>query len=608
MPGIAGIIERGSPDERRQKLLAMTQCLMHEPFFKSGDLSDDGLDLAVGWACHAGTFADCLPVWNETHDICLIFSGEDFADAREIESLRKKGHQFTTDNASYLVHQYEEIGLAFLEKINGWFSGLLIDLRERKLMLFNDRYGMNRIYVHENKRGFYFASEAKSLLKVLPELRQLDLRGVGEFMACGCVMQNRTLFSGISLMPGGSVWIFTPGQPVRKEAYFKPELWEDQPQLSETEYYEKLQETWTRIVGRYFRGPEAAALSLTGGVDSRMILACAACAPGTLPCYTFGGMYRDCADVTVSEQVAEICRRPHETITLGRSFFSEFPVLAERVAYITDGTLDPTGAADLFCNQIARKTATVRVTGLNGGELLRNLVMFKPGRRLTEKHLTPQLQESLQQAATTYGQEIRGNRSTFVAFKQAPWYLYARLSVERSQLTMRTPYFDNELAALSFQAPPAMRGIEPALRLIAGGNPALQAVETDRASTLRSVPGIGYLRHQLQEFTFKAEYAYDYGMPQWLARFDKICAPLHFEKLFLGRHKFYHFRYWYRHELGNYLREILLDARARGRSYIEGANLEKIVRDHTSGDGNYTTEIHKVLSLELVQRQLLDRN
>jgi asparagine synthase (glutamine-hydrolysing) len=114
MPGIAGIIERGSPDERRQKLLAMTQCLMHEPFFKSGDLSDDGLDLAVGWACHAGTFADCLPVWNETHDICLIFSGEDFADAREIESLRKKGHQFTTDNASYLVHQYEEIGLAFL--------------------------------------------------------------------------------------------------------------------------------------------------------------------------------------------------------------------------------------------------------------------------------------------------------------------------------------------------------------------------------------------------------------------------------------------------------------------------------------------------------------
>jgi asparagine synthase (glutamine-hydrolysing) len=607
MPGITGIIANGSPPSRVGALQTMTQCLVREPFYKSGSYSNVETNLLIGWTCHAGSFSDCLPVWNESRDVCLIFSGEDFADEGIVADLKFKGHAFEPGNASYLVHLYEERGLPFLETINGWFSGLLLDLREQKIVLFNDRYGMNRIYYHENGYGFYFSSEAKSLLKILPELRQLDPQGLGEFLSCGCVLQNRTFFPGISLLPGGSAWVFSPGQPVRKEAYFRKETWEEQPLLNDRDYFEKLRETWAQILTRYFNGPERAALSLTGGVDSRMILACAPCLPGTLPCYTFGGMYRDCADVTISRRAAEICRQPHEAIALSRDFFSEFPALVERVVYLTDGTLDPTGAADLFVNRIARKKSPVRVTGLNGGEILRSLVMFKPGGTSRWAPLVPPLKEHIEAAAMTYAREIRGNRLSFIAFKQAPWYLHARLAIERSQLTIRTPYFDNDLVALSFRAPPEMRGIEPALRLIAEGNPALEALATDRASRLRSIPGITFARHQLQEFTFKAEYAYDYGMPQWLARLDHLFALFHFERLFLGRHKFYHFRVWYRDELSGYLREVLLDSRARGRSYLDGAGLERLVLAHTAGRANYTTEIHKLLTLELLQRQMIDQ-
>ena len=79
-----------------------------------------------------------------------------------------RGHEFTPDDASYLVHLYEEMGYDFLERLNGAFSGVLLDLREQKFVLFNDRYGVNRIYYHEDKAGFYFSSEAKALLKILP--------------------------------------------------------------------------------------------------------------------------------------------------------------------------------------------------------------------------------------------------------------------------------------------------------------------------------------------------------------------------------------------------------------------------------------------------------
>ena len=57
--------------------------------------------------------------------------------------------------------------------------------------MFNDRYGMHRIYYHEAKEAFYFAAEAKAILAVRPELRRADPRGLGEFVACGCVLDNR---------------------------------------------------------------------------------------------------------------------------------------------------------------------------------------------------------------------------------------------------------------------------------------------------------------------------------------------------------------------------------------------------------------------------------
>ena len=608
MPGIAGIISKDKRIDLHKQMNPMLQSLCNEPFYRSGTYFNESLGLAVGWTSHRDSFSDCMPVWNERRDVCLIFIGEDFSDQGDIQELRAKGHVFENGKAHYLIHLYEEAGPKFFEKLNGWFSGLLLDLRERKLVLFNDRYGMNRIYYHENSDGFYFSSEAKSLLKVLPGLRQLDPQGLGEFMACGCVLQNRSLFRGVALMPGGSAWVFSPGQPVLKADYFQKESWEQQPLLSGPDYFEKLRETWRRILPRYFNGPQCAALSLTGGVDSRLILACAPCPPGKLPCYTFGGMYRDCADVAISRRVAEICRQPHETIPITREFFSEFPDLVNKVVSVTDGTLDPSGTADLFVNRIARHTAPVRVTGLNGGEILRSLIMFKPGRGRRWNFLAPQLREHIQAAAGTYNQEIKGHRLSFIAFKQAAWYLYARLAIERSQLTIRSPYFDNELVALAFQAPAEMRGIEPALNLIAEASPALKALGTDRASLLRSIPGVTFARHQLQEFTFKAEYAYDYGMPRWLARMDHLLAPFHFEKLFLGRHKFYHFRVWYRDELSRYVREILLDSRARSRSYVHGPGVEKLVLDHTAGRANHTVEIHKLLALELLQRQMLDQN
>jgi asparagine synthase (glutamine-hydrolysing) len=111
----------------------------------------------------------------------------------------------------------------------------------------------------------------------------------------------------------------------------------------------------------------------------------------------------------------------------------------------------------------------------------------------------------------------------------------------------------------------------------------------------------------LQEFTFKAEYAYDVGMPQWLARIDQVLSPLHLEKVFLGRHKTYHFRVWFRDELADYLKEILLDSRTLQRPYLRRRQVENTIKEHVNGSGNHTGEIIRLLTIELMQKELLER-
>ena len=378
MPGIVGIISKETNRSYEKELDLMLGSMMHEPFYTSGTYVNNQVGHYVGWVCQKGSFADCMPVWNEKKDSCLLYSGEDFTDKDVIEDLKFRGHEFDSSNASYLIHIYEEKGDEFLTHLNGRSSGVLLDRLKGKIVLFNDRYGMQRIYYHENRDAFYYSSEAKSLLKVIPKLRNLDYKGLGEYFSCGCVLENRTLFKNIYLLPCGSKWTFRDGSIVKKDHYFKASTLENKRIMDIDAYYETLRDKFEEILPRYFRLQETIGMSLTGGLDTRIIMAYLDLNPGQLPCYTFGGMYRECADVKIARKIADLCNQPYHVIRLGKDLFSDFYKLAERTVYITDGSLDVSGTPELYANRLAREISPVRMTGNYGSEVLRSNIAFKP--------------------------------------------------------------------------------------------------------------------------------------------------------------------------------------------------------------------------------------
>lgn len=607
MPGICGIISKMPREINDSDLNQMIECMMHESFYTSGRYIIAQLGVYTGWVSHEGSFSDCNPIYNEEKDLVLIFFGENFTDLDLFDQLKAKHHKFDKSNASYLIHLYEEKGIDFLQDLNGWFSGILVDIQTGTAVLFNDRYGMQRIFYYESQDAFYFASEAKSLLKILPELRQLDMKALGEYLCCDCVLENRTLFNNLYLLPNAAAWIFDNSSIPKKTHYFLFEEWENQTLLEKKFFYERLRETFIIVLPRYFRAKQQIGLSLTGGLDTRMIMACMDIPPSKYPCYTFGGMYRDCYDVKIARKVADVCSQTHQVIRLERDFLLDFPYLAEKTIYITDGYLDVSGSPEIYINKLARQIAPIRMTGNYGDEILRgrsNLKAISPRENLFHADF----KKYLQNAASTFAILSGGHALSFTVSKEAPWHDYGRLACEQSQLTIRTPYMDNNLVRLMYRAPEDVReSREISLRLIADANPALREIMTDKGVGGKLHFPFNALFRLHREFLFKSEYVYNYGMPQWLAKIDHMLESLHIEKLFLGQHKFYHFRIWYRDELADYVREVLLDNKTLNRPYLNKVFVEEIVHGHTKGSRNYTTEITKLLTVELIQRLLIEQ-
>ena len=601
MPGIVGVITKLPRAAAEQQLLTMVKCLHHEPFYTCGTWSDPEYGVYVGWVARRGCFADDMPVRNENGEITLFFSGEEFPDPDLKETLRQRGHQFSNEQSSYLVHRYEDEA-DFPKGLNGRFHGLVANRHRGTATLFNDRYGLQRLYYHESKDAFYFAAEAKAILKIRPELRRTDPRGLGEFVVCGCVLENRTLFPGIYVLPPGSAWVFRDGALEARSSYFEPKEWEQQEALTPEEYYRQLRSAFVGNLPRYFNGRERIGVSLTGGLDTRIIMAWHQAPHESLPCYTFGSIYRDNQDVRLARKVAKICGQSHQVITTGNEFLSRFPHYAERSIYLTDACVDLGRSPDLYVNERAREIAPVRIVGTYGSEMLLHAVMFKPEEPATGL-FPPEMLCHLNAAKETYDTSLRVHPVTFAAFRQSPWHHYGVLDLEQTQVAVRSPYLDNDVIKTVYRAPDSIAtNAQGRLRLIRDGNPALARLRSDRGvGGLNSVFTRGFL-----EFLFKAEYAYDYGMPQWIARIDHFFAPLHLERLWLGRHKVFHFRVWYRDQLANYVREMLLDKRSLARPYVQPKRVQAIVNGHLRGDRNYTTEIHRLLTLELTHRLFVD--
>lgn len=599
MSAIVGIVSKSRLERCRGLLTRMISSIGRETFYNKALHLCSDIQVHIGWACHNGEFFDCMPIYNEARDVILFAAGEIFHDRNVVQSLKQRGHQFSDENAEYLVHLYEENGINFIKVLNGWFSGLIIDHRLRKAFIFNDRYGMQRIFIHESKNELYFASEAKALLAVLPETRDFDLQGLSEFLACGCTIRSHSLYKDISILPPASLWEINEGEINKKTFYFKIEEWKEEQKLNRDQFVYGFKELIGQVVKMYAEGALPVGISLTGGLDSRMIMACLDNSSDGFPCYSFGSMYRDTYDVMIAKQVANICNHVHQVLVLGEDFLSNFPYYLEKAVYLSDGYLGMSGAAELYLNTLARVIAPVRLTGNYGGELLRGDRAFKcevPESGFVSSDLNPYFV----MVKNAFEDIISIDAVSFALFHQAPSQGYGRLTIERSQVVLRSPFMDNDLVRFAYRAPQSLSSItELSLEIISKYKPVLLTIPTDRGLLLGSERLRYFVQQLYRETLFKAEYWSSHGMPTWLAKISWKGFERFLQDNFLGRHKFQHFRLWSQQHLSDYISDILMQGSYDLRQFFSKHQVETMINDHLTGRNNYLDQIDKLLTIYL---------
>ena len=602
MPGIVGIVSQRPPEQCQSLVKSMASSMEHESFYDSGVYSVPEMGIYAGWIAHENSFAAGQPFFNKQRNTALLFSGECFVDPETRTDLRQKGHELGQTAGSWLVHLYEEEGDQFFEKLNGVFSGLLIDKRRNRAFLFNDRYGLARIYFCETKNATYFASEAKALLRILPELRAFDEEGVAQFLNYGCTLEWRTLFRGVQLLPGGSLWSFESGN-CHKRKYFSPETWESQPTLTAEAFEAEFEETFKRILPRYFESSSKIGISLTGGLDGRMIMACRP-PDEKLICYTFDGKKGETLDARLAVKVAKACSLEHRILRIGQDFFSDFASLADRTVYVTDGCFSVLGAHEIYLNAQARQLAPVRLTGVFGGEILRGVSTFRLD------GLSPQLTnpEFHQNTNSVAGELANGevHPVTFAAFKEVPWKIFGSVAACQSQVTFRTPYLDNEIVALAFRAPENLRtSIHPTLSLVKNNSPRLSKIPTDMGEMGEANRLAAASRRIFAKAVCKLDYYNSEGLPDFLSALDPVLRRVSSGLGILGLHKYLPYRHWFRRELAGYLNDVLEDVRTRQSPVWNSDFVNHLASDHIAGRKNYVREINAVLTLHAVERLLI---
>jgi asparagine synthase (glutamine-hydrolysing) len=602
MPGIFGVVEAvGRSAAYRDRALVeiveqMAAAMKYDALYSCEIFSRPELGACVGRVGWPGDI-DSGGVKKKDASLVLVTAGEPICDSSPDRGWSEDGGvEQSGVGALDTARAYSRFGEDAFGELNGVFAGFLMDRRREKCLLFNDRYGMERLFLYQEGTRTFFSSEAKAILAVAPRTRTFDPEGLAQFLGCGCTLGTRSLFRGIEVLDGGTLVSFSVGDDVRRRAYFDRAALEETEVVPERSFLPGFYGSLKSAVNDAVKRPPRVAISLTGGLDSRMIMACLEAAPGSVPCYTFGSMYRDTFDVSVGRQVAAQCGQPHQVLELGTQFLRSARGNLEDAVFISDGYLGISGAAELYLNHMARSIAPVRMTGNWGGELLRGVRAFKylePKGRF----LSPALMRQFRESSDGFSSMSTLNPLSFTLFHQVPHQGYGRYAIERSQVVMRSPFLDKEVVRWLYQAPASSRrASECSSAVVERGRSELLAIPTDQGLLGVDSWLARSARRFYRQALFKAEYWTSYGASPWSL----------IERMFRGRHKFQHFRPWLRSELAELIRETLLQGnRADLQAWFDMDKVERIVKGHLEGRGNYTDEIDKLMTIALASRRLL---
>jgi len=226
------------------------------------------------------TRAGSQPMISRDEHVALTFNGEIYNHQDLRRELQAKGHFFrSTSDTEVLLESYLEWGESCFDRFRGWWAIALWDTRKNAILLCRDRLGKAPLYLHSSKSGLRWASEIESLLVLRSDIdRSPDWTSVNDFIAHGLRdAHGATCFSDIKTLDAGSyAWVNSEGLGRQIRYWSLPKTRLTNKDISVQEACEKVRNELILATEYRIRADVPVALQLSGGLDSSVVLACAA--------------------------------------------------------------------------------------------------------------------------------------------------------------------------------------------------------------------------------------------------------------------------------------------------------------------------------------------
>ncbi|PKK89208.1 MAG: asparagine synthase (glutamine-hydrolyzing) [Candidatus Wallbacteria bacterium HGW-Wallbacteria-1] len=310
--------------------------------------------------------------------VWLTFNGEIYNHADLRRELTALGMSFATHHSDTetIIAGYQQWGLhGVLSRLRGMFAFCLVDLDLHRGWLVRDRIGIKPLYYTVRGGRLTFASEIKAILCDGSVERQINRKGLVDYLSFLTVPAPETLFQGIMKLPAGHLLEFSDHGAGEALRYWDP-LDNQTGPMQDTfdNVAHRLLEQLDESVALRMMGDVPVGVFLSGGIDSTANAALFSRHTASEPVRAFsigfhGGNYGSCPnEFEYARTAARYCGCQYHETSIGIDDLIDF--LPSMVHFQDEPIADPVCVPLHFVAKLAKDNGvTVCQVGEGSDEL-----------------------------------------------------------------------------------------------------------------------------------------------------------------------------------------------------------------------------------------------
>ncbi len=275
------------------------------------------------------------PMSDREESVWVVFNGEIYNFLELKRELESYGHVFRTkSDTEVIVHGYKQWGDEVLNRLNGMFGLAIWDVRQERLVLARDPFGIKLIYYRIDEGRLSFGSEMRAVQAAMPETADIDATSFNLFLRYRYTPSPYTILAGMrKLAPGTKLTIEKGTCKISRWYAFRPARFT--PPKSRSEAQEELLALYQQAVKRQLISDVPVGLLLSGGMDSALLLALMNLNGNSWPTYTvgYGSIYAD-DELADAAESARLLGSEHASVNITETTFEN--MLAKIIGFLEE--------------------------------------------------------------------------------------------------------------------------------------------------------------------------------------------------------------------------------------------------------------------------------